>query len=77
MALSGGEVVALWLAVEPDLFGIFSKDGLCLVILRARTGPKVAVLRTEFWGLNEEFVDELVMRGIWIRIGCRVCFGSI
>ena len=68
-------VVVVELVSAPALFGgVFSNDGFFLVILRARTGPSVAVLRMELLGLKEE---ELSMRGIWMRTDCAVCLGSI
>jgi hypothetical protein len=49
--------------VECELFGGLISEPFFLVMLRARTGPRVAVLLTE---LDE--VEVLPMRGIWMRI---------
>jgi hypothetical protein len=65
-------VRSLWL--EEELLGGVTSDDFFLVMFRARTGPRVAVLRIEFCGLSEV---PLPMRGIWIRIGLTECFGSI
>lgn len=57
-------------SLDPELFDDAFSPLFFFVIVRARTGPSVAVLRTELCGLNP---------GTWKRMGLlgALCFGSI